>query len=182
MKTYDPSAITAKMLRFVAATLCFVLLIHASCNAQSGRKQLPITVGNDSQVNDSREVQRWNKIIQYAPAMAAAWHLRGIAKYRMGDYRGAIADQQQAAILEPANEQVYLAAAYARLALKQYRAAVQALSHAIAINPVNTATWYHRGFIWQQLGQTNKARFDFSRANELGLETAKDKLMGFDPE
>ena len=182
MKKDLPAPIGYKLNCILVVSFFFMLLVPVTGVAQSASNDIRMALEKDSLGDYSGEIQVLNRVILVQPNMAQAWYLRGKAKYQLADYHGAIADQLQASQLQPSNEQVYLLSGYARLALKQYNAAIQDLSAAIAINPNNTATWYHRGFIWQQLGLVKKARLDFSRANELGLQSSKDKLQGVEPE
>ena len=182
MKNYLAAPGIYRLNSMAIVSLYIVLLIPFAAAAQSVGSSVHHALEKDSLGKYRDEIQVWNSVIRQQPAMAQAWHLRGRAKLQLKDYRGAIADQQRAAQLQPCNDQVYLFSAYARLALKQYKAALADFGTAIRINPSNSNTWYHRAFIWQQLGQAKKARLDISRANQLGLETSKDKLMGFEPE
>lgn len=159
-----------------------VLLMPLTIAAQSENSALRKALKKDSAGNNTRKIQTLNLIIRQQPGMAAAWQLRGMAKFQLEDYRGAIADLQRAAQLQPANEQANLASGYARLELKQYKAAVADFSRAIAINPSNSITWYHRGFTRQKLRQQQLARLDFRRANELGLKDTRDILTNAEPE
>ena len=67
--------------------------------------------------------------------MPAAYNNRGLAKFNLKDYSGAIADCTKAITLNPQFTEAYINRANNEITLNDYFTAVSDYSKAIAINP-----------------------------------------------
>ena len=65
----------------------------------------------------------WNQVLEMAPQDAAAWSNRGNVRLVLGDPLAAIADQERAMALEPANPEPHLNRGIAEEALQRWGAA-----------------------------------------------------------
>src|SRR5262249_23214338 len=79
------------------------------------------------------------------PLAAAGYANGGLARIKLGDYEGAIADCDHAIAINPRLYDAYNNRGVARYALKDYDRAIVDYDRAIAINPRNAEAYNNRG-------------------------------------
>lgn len=85
-------------------------------------------------------------------------------KSQKGDYRGAIADYDQALALNPQFGEVYFRRGIARTLIQDWRGAEADYSQAILIKPEYAEAYLHRGSIRNTLNNWRGAKLDFDLA------------------
>src|SRR5262249_54536636 len=90
----------------------------------------------------------FDKVRVLDPLAAAAYANRGLARYRLRDYEGAIADCDRAIAINPRLPNAYSNRGVARHALKDYDRALVDLGRAIAINPRDAEAYNNRGNVY----------------------------------
>ena len=93
--------------------------------------------------------------------------LQAIAKYRQQDYRGAVADFNQAIRLNPQLDLAYYNRGLARYGLQDYRGAVADFDQAIRLNPQDADAYNNRGSVRRELQDYRGAIADFDQAIRL---------------
>lgn len=84
-----------------------------------------------------------------------------------GDYAGAIAVYQQAAVLEPKNPTIYAGIGYLHAQQGNFQAALGDYRHAIALNPNNGDYQYALGYVSGTLGDNKRAKEAYRHAIQL---------------
>ena len=91
----------------------------------------------------------------------------GKEKYKLGNYKNAIADYDMAIQLNPDHTDAYNNRGRAKHKLGQYAAAIADYTAAIQLKPDYSYTYIRRGFVKEKLGQLNAAIADYDTAIQL---------------
>ena len=103
---------------------------------------------------------------------AKTYLYRGYDKYKLGDYKGAIADYTQAIRLNPDYALAYYSRGIAKRNLGQYFAAIADYNTVIRLNPDHANAYYSRGNVKSDLGQDSAAISDYNTAIRLKPDDA----------
>jgi len=116
-----------------------------------------------------REAQeQFNWVIQRDPKNTKALFNRGRARYRLQEYKEAIADYKEAIALQNGNyPEALLNTGLVQTALKDYAAAEQSYRKAIAQREDYAAAWYNLGLLHMRQKQTAEAVAAFNHAVSL---------------
>ena len=90
----------------------------------------------------------FDKVRVLDPLAAAAYANRGLARYQLRDYEGAIADCNRAIAINPRLPMAYNNRGIVRYAMKDYDRALVDLDRAIAINPRDAEAYNNRGNVY----------------------------------
>jgi tetratricopeptide (TPR) repeat protein len=105
---------------------------------------------------------------------------RAQAKFALEDYRGAILDCNKAIELMPNLAiQAYFFRGCLKTQLKDYYSAIDDFNKIINLEPGIAEVYYRKGIAILYLKQKNLACLEFSKAGELGYETAYDMIKEF---
>ena len=126
---------------------------------------------NRTILSNYSESRRRNWIAQ--ASTAEDWFKEGLKKQTKGDYRGAIADYDQAIALDPEHAVAYSNRGAIYYALGQYPQAIADYDQAIALNPEYAVAYSNRGAIYYTLGQYPQAIADYDQAIALNPEYAE---------
>lgn len=144
-------------------------------------------------------MEDFNKAIEYD---STHWHVyisRGDLKLELGDYRGALNDYNTAVrisgIVDGDNEPfIYsifpflLNRAFAKLKLGDFKGVIEDCNKSIENYPRNNKnllsnwealSYYYRGFAKYNLGNSNSACIDWSKAGELGYMEAYEAIKEY---
>ncbi|ABW33469.1 tetratricopeptide repeat protein [Acaryochloris marina] len=92
---------------------------------------------------------------------------RALRKYEQGDYKGAIADFDQAIALNPQNVMAYIHRGFTYDDMKEYSKAIADFDRAIALNPELPAAYGGRSATYFSLDNTSQAKQDLETAAKL---------------
>lgn len=110
-------------------------------------------------------INDFNTVIKFKPDYVDAFYLRGIGKYYLGDYRGAVEDYSTAISVKPYSSNLYtyffLYRGMAREKLLDFKGAVEDFSAAIEVNPGNWNAFINRGFVYIIFKRYKDALADF---------------------
>ena len=101
------------------------------------------------------------------------YHMRGLAKYMLLDYEGAIKDYDKAIELDPSYTNAYFNRAYTKNDIGYYEDAIQDYTKVIELNPNDTSAYFYRGSINSNIQNYEEAIEDFNKAIELKPNNAK---------
>jgi tetratricopeptide (TPR) repeat protein len=110
--------------------------------------------------------------VRLLPSEAKSYRERGIAAYRGGDFRQAIADLDQAIRLDPNDAKAYNIRGNAWDYAGDSDRALADYDEAIRIDPNNPALFHDRGMMWRRKGDLDKALVDMDRAIRFGFSDA----------
>lgn len=91
----------------------------------------------------------------------------GMAKYKIGDYKGAITDFIKAIEIDPLDEDAYFNKALAKYKLQYYRDAISDFSKLIEINPVIEEAYFNRALCKYKLQDYSGTISDYSKTIEI---------------
>lgn len=123
------------------------------------------------QVNKTIALRISSPSVSSAPK-ADDFLLQAEDKYKKGDYRGAIADYDQAIQLDRKNASAYVNRGVARHELGDKKGAIADYDKAIQLNPKNALDYYNRGNIRHELGDKEGAIFDYDKAIQINSKDA----------
>jgi len=103
---------------------------------------------------------------------SADFNNRGIEKYKLQDYKGAIADFNKSILINFRNGYAYNNRGTVKAALHDYEGAIADYNSSIIINPYFADAYLNRGVVKNTLGDKNGACFDFKKSLELGNKNA----------
>jgi tetratricopeptide (TPR) repeat protein len=121
----------------------------------------------ESQGDHAGAIAAYTKAISIKPRYAAAFHNRGLARFRDKDFVDAAADFSQAIDILPKNAKSYVWRGNARSQLKRMDLALSDYSRAIELNPELPAGWGGRGSLYVHESQFRKALNDLNQAVRL---------------
>ena len=115
----------------------------------------------------------YDKCIDLNPNQAGLYYQRGSAYHDLSQYEQAIQDYDQTISLDPQYALAYGKRGDAHGSLGQHQRAIEDYDNAIKLEPWNAEEFYRKqGFVYEQLGQTLKAKGSFHKA---GLTAARKK-------
>jgi protein O-mannosyl-transferase len=112
-------------------------------------------------------ISLFDDVIEKYPRAVIALNNRGLAKYHLKDYYGAIQDNDKALEINPKEASVYVERGNSKKALGDYKGAIQDYNKAIEINPRYGKAYYNRGYLKASSGDMQGAINDFNRAIEI---------------
>ena len=110
---------------------------------------------------------------------AEAYNNIGVAKERLQDYRGAIADYTKAIEINPNYADTYGNRGNAKERLQDYRGAIADYNKAIELIPNYANAYNTRGLAKAALKDLDGACLDWSKAGELGSSGAYDLIKKY---
>ena len=114
----------------------------------------------------------YSKAIELNPKSTLAFSFRGELKFKLQDFRGAIADYGKVIELDPKDVSTYIDRGSAKHNLRRYIESIEDFDKAIAIDPYNGSAYFHRGLAEILSTQKNKGCVSLSKAGELGFAEA----------
>jgi tetratricopeptide (TPR) repeat protein len=106
----------------------------------------------------------WDQVLEIAPDDAPAWSNRGNVRLALGDPEGAIADQERAMTLDPANPDPHLNRGTAEEALGRWQDAAADYDWILERDPADASALYNLGNVRGSLGDWQAARTSFEAA------------------
>lgn len=110
---------------------------------------------------NTKAIQTFNILIRSRPDLSEPHLLRGLAKYNLGDYRGAEFDFTRAIMIDAYNPHAYHYRGVARSSLFDYYNALDDFKKSIARRPNNPYVYLSRGATRMQMKNFNEAIIDF---------------------
>ncbi|MCX6233489.1 MAG: tetratricopeptide repeat protein [Bacteroidetes bacterium] len=104
---------------------------------------------------------------------------RALAKEKLRDWSGAIADYSKAIEINPQNAEAYYNRGVDKGIIDDNRGAIEDFSKAIEIKPNYAEAYYFRGASKIFLDDKDGGCIDFRKAKELGDKRASDAISGF---
>lgn len=125
-----------------------------------------LAMGRTDLFNDNytESIKNLSIAIEAAPDKFEPYFFRGLAKYSLGDYEGAILDFNRSIEINPYFSYNYQYRGVCKSQLKRYHEALQDFADAIHRGPNNADTYVNRGTTKIQLEMYEKAISDFDTA------------------
>src|SRR5262249_5955219 len=109
----------------------------------------------------------FDKVRVLDPLTASAYANRGLARYQLKDYEGAITDCDRAIAINPRLSDAYNNRGLARYALRDYDRALSDFDRAIALSSHDPEAYNNRGNAYMETNDFDRAISDFDRALRL---------------
>jgi tetratricopeptide (TPR) repeat protein len=122
--------------------------------------------------NHKGAVADYTKAIGMNTHFVEAYQNRGVAKYKLNDLQGALADFTKAIELDTMNSDAFAGRANVSYKLNNYDAAIEDCSYCLMMNPKDYVALNLRGLCYNKMGEKKKSCKDFSKAIELGSQSA----------
>ncbi len=122
--------------------------------------------------NSARESQELKTNVSPNKQTAEEYFYRGLSKYELGDYNGAIQDYNKAIQLAPDNTSAYINRGNSKSNLGDENGAIQDYNKAIQLAPDDALAYYNRGISKSNLGDENGAIQDYNKAIQLAPDDA----------
>jgi len=109
-------------------------------------------------------ISLYNDVLTKNPNVDIAYYNRGLAKYDIKDYTGAMEDFNKSIILNPYKSDEYNSRAVIKYQMKDYNAAIEDCNKAIKLDSMNEDSYFNRGLAEMQINKLNDALNDFSKS------------------
>jgi len=101
------------------------------------------------------------------PEPALIHYNRGVTRYDLRDWEGAIADFDEALMLNPFHVMAWIKRGNTLMNKGDWDEAIYDFNQAIRLDPRSVIAWNNRGLAWQNKGKLDAALGDYARALEL---------------
>jgi len=108
-----------------------------------------------------------NHIVAIAPEPAVLLYNRGVTRYDLRDWDGAIADLDESLTLDPLRVLAWIKLGNARFNKGDLDDAIDNFNQALRLEPRSVMALNNRGLAWQNKGKLDAALSDYARALEL---------------
>ena len=123
--------------------------------------------------NYEEAILYYNRALELAPTeISLVYSMRGNAKCYLGDFNGAISDQNKALTFDPLYADGYFYRSSAKLKMKNFTGAIEDYTKVIEINPKDSDAFFNRAHVKKELGDFKGACEDWRKGAELGDEDA----------
>lgn len=112
----------------------------------------------------SEAIKHFNVVIERKKDPFEEYFYRGIAKYNLGDYRGAAFDFTQTVDIHPFYYRAYHYRGVTYSSMMEKGKAIKDLDEALSLDPYNAEILISRGTVYLQMGRFKKALDDFDEA------------------
>lgn len=112
-------------------------------------------------------VEMFSKVLNTNTLHTEAWYHRGLTYFKMKQYKEALDDFDQAALLQPQNPFRYASRAYVRSQIGDAHGAVEDYQKALDLDPEDAITLNNLGLLEEQLGYKQSAQARFQKADAL---------------
>ena len=109
----------------------------------------------------------WSDVIQKNPVVSVAYYNRGVGKFNLKDYQGAINDYNKTIQLQPDYAEAYHNRGEAKVQLQDYAGAIEDLTTAIALKPQYADAYFTRAKAKNKLKDYEGAIDDFTKTLDL---------------
>lgn len=124
-----------------------------------------------AQKDPSKRMELYTQVIDLNPSISAYLN-RGVAKYDLGDYRGAIEDYNKAIRIKPDFVSAFNNRACAKISLGDYDGAKEDIDKAFSLDPNFAFAYDTRGELKFALGDIDGAVNDHTKAIEINPKAA----------
>ena len=120
----------------------------------------------------------YNKALELSPTeICLVYSMRGNAKRNLGDFYGAISDQNIALDFDPLYADGFFNRSSAKFKMGDFTGAIDDYSQVIKINPKDSDAFFNRANIKKEIGDMKGACEDWRKAVDLGDEEAAKLLQ-----
>ncbi len=151
-------------MRKILLSFSFILIVASTFSQVNTQRFL--AMGRTDLFNDNytESIKNLSVAIKASPNKFEPYFFRGLAKYSLGDFDGAISDFNKSIEINPYFSYNYQYRGICKSQIKQYSAALQDFSDAIHRGPNNADVYVNRGTTKLQLEMYEKAITDFDTA------------------
>lgn len=151
------------------------LPLAAMESAATGRREFEQALAASREGRLEEALALWSQVLEESPRDAAAWSNRGNVRLMLGDPQGAIADQNQAMVIEPDQLDPHLNRGTAEEALGRWRDAAADYRWILARDPAEPAALYNLGNVRgsEDDWETARACFNAAAAARPGMAMAR---------
>jgi tetratricopeptide (TPR) repeat protein len=129
--------------------------------------------------NTKGAIADYTKALKYNSKFVEAYQNRGVAKLKLNDLKGALADFSKAIELDSMNSDSYTGRANVNYKLMNYQATIDDCSYCLMMNPKDYIALNLRGLCYNKIGDKKNCCKDFSKAIELGSQSAIKNRASF---
>ena len=123
--------------------------------------------------NFKEAILDYNKALKLSPTeICLVYSMRGNAKRNLGDFDGAISDQNKALDFDPLYADGYFNRGSAKYKMGDFAGAIEDYTQVIKINPKDSDAFFNRANVKKEIGDMRGACEDWKKGAELGDEDA----------
>lgn len=127
-----------------------------------------------SDKQDAKAIADLTKAIGMGQKSAKVYAARGSARLVTNDFKGALNDANVALELDPKYSFAWFIKGSASCELGDTETGLTFLNKAVKAEPNDPNYVHRRALAYQKIGQSNKAKSDFTRAKQLGFESTSE--------
>ena len=127
--------------------------------------------------NYEEAILDYDKALEHSPTeICLVYSMRGNAKRNLGDFDGAISDQNKALDFDPFYADGFFNRSIAKFQKGDFDGAIEDYSEVIKINPKDSDAFFNRANVKKEVGDIKGACEDWKKAVDLGDEEAAKLL------
>lgn len=147
-------------------------MVTCSTWAQSATAYFDKAMKKAEAGNTKGAITDYTKAINMSPKFVEAYQNRGVAKVKLNDLKGALADFNKTIELDDMNADAFTGRANVNYKLLNYRETIEDCTSSLGLNPKDYIAYNLRGLAYNKNGDKKNACKDFSKAIELGSQSA----------
>lgn len=138
-------------------------------------------MGTSLAMKDQLELARayFDTSIKFMPDYASAYAGRGLVRFGLKDFQGAVKDATKAIFLEPNEEDWWGNRAYAKMTMQNDTGAMNDYNHALELNEDFAWAYFNRGCLKFKLGDRAGACDDWGKAFSRDFYQAADSIFKY---
>lgn len=147
----------------IALIICIIGLDTSALHAQVNTDQL-LQIGRNALYFEDYvlSIQYFNQIIAAKPYLAQPYFYRGLAKYSLDDFHGAIADASLAIERNPFISDAYELRGISRQAIGQYTLAIDDYDQVLSMLPMSRGILFNKALAQEEMGADTAAMVTYS--------------------
>lgn len=147
-------------------------MVSCSTWAQSATAYFDKALKKAEAGNTKGAISDYTKAINMSPKFVEAYQNRGVAKVKLNDLKGALADFNKTIELDNMNADALTGRANVNYKLLNYNQAIEDCTSSLGLNPKDYIAYNLRGLAYNKIGDKKNSCKDFSKAIELGSQSA----------
>lgn len=159
--------------------LASVMMFTCSIWAQSATAYFDKAMKKAEAGNSKGAIADYTKAISMNSKFVEAYYNRGVAKFKLNDLKGAQTDFSKTIELDSMNADAFTGRANVNYKLQNFQGVIDDCTSSLGLNPKDYIAYNLRGLAYNNIGDKKNSCKDFTKAIELGSQSAAKNKATF---